>query len=524
VKPIAIYHCSIKIFSRGKGASAVAKSAYRAAEKIHNEYNGITSDYTHKTGVVHTEILLPDHAPIEYQDRAILWNAVEKCERYKTAQLAREIEISLPVELSREQNIILAREYVQKYFVDKGMCADLCIHDPKGDNPNPHAHIMLTMRPIEKDGTWGAKSKSEHILDDNGERIKLSNGNWKSVKVPTVDWNEQTKAEEWRSAWADILNEHLEKHGHAEKVIQSSDGKSVTISNKVDHRSYERQGIDKVPTIHMGVAASQMEKKGIRTDKGNRNREIADINKEIRQTKARIKKVKTWLYAQPIINPPTFLSIMQPVADVKNQQCKWQKIADLKTRAKLLVFLQENNITDMDNFVRKVTKVNEDLLAVSDEIKRADRRIETLATHLEHCENRKLHKTIYDKYKALTPKKDTAAMNSLNPFTKKKAVADYDAAVAKQEAFYDKHSAEIETYKTAQDYLKAVLNGRTEIPTGAWKKEQTDLAKHRYSLGEKFYAIKDEIRMTEVVKKGIDSLLHDVVRDRQHTRTQGVDR
>jgi len=246
VKSIAIYHCSIKIFSRGKGASAVAKSAYRAAEKIHNEYNGITSDYTHKSGVVHKEILLPDHAPIEYKDRAVLWNAVEKCERYKTAQLAREIEISLPVELSREQNIILAREYVQKYFVDKGMCADLCVHDPKGDNPNPHAHIMLTMRPIKQNGTWGVKSKSEHILDDNGERIKLSNGNWKSVKVPTVDWNEHTKAEEWRCAWADILNSHLEKHGHAEKAVRSADGEIIlsrdgsplTTSNKVDHRSY----------------------------------------------------------------------------------------------------------------------------------------------------------------------------------------------------------------------------------------------------------------------------------------------
>jgi len=507
VKSIAIYHCSIKIFSRGKGASAVAKSAYRAAEKIHNDYNGITSDYTHKLGVVHKEILLPDHAPIEYKDRAVLWNAVEKCERYKTAQLAREVEISLPVELSREQNIILARAYVQKHFVDKGMCADLCIHDPKGDNPNPHAHIMLTMRPIEKDGTWGQKSKSV-----NGK------------KVPTVDWNEQTKAEEWRSAWADILNSHLEKHGHAERIIRTSDGKQQTISNKVDHRSYERQGVDKVPTIHMGVAASQMEKKGIRTDKGNRNREIADINKEIRQTKARIKKVKTWLYAQPIINSPTFLSIMQPVADVKNQQNKWQKIADLKTRAKLLVFLQGNNITDMEHFVNKVTIINDDLLTVSDEIKKTDRRIETLATHMEHCENRKEHKAVYDKYKSLTPKKDTAAMNSLNPFTKKKAVADYDAAVAKQQAFYDKHSVEIETYKTAQDYLKAVLNGRAEIPTQKWKNEQADLAKVRYSLGEKFYAIKDEIRMTEVVKKGIDGLLNDATKDVERSRVQGKER
>ena len=128
VKPIANFHHSIQIFSRGKGASSVAKAAYRAAELIHNEYNGITSDYTHKPGVVHKEILLPDHAPAEYSDRAVLWNAVEKCERYKTAQLAREIELSLPVELTLEQNIILAREYVQQ-FVSAGMCAEVTVNE-----------------------------------------------------------------------------------------------------------------------------------------------------------------------------------------------------------------------------------------------------------------------------------------------------------------------------------------------------------------------------------------------------------
>jgi len=177
----------------------------------------------------------------------------------------------------------------------------------------------------------------------------------------------------------------------------------------------------------------------------------------------------------------------------------------------------------MEQFVNKVKKINEDLLAVSDEIKKVDRRAETLVTHLMHCENRKQHKIIHDKYKALTPKKDNAAMNSINPFTKKKAVADHDAAVAKQETFYEKHSVEIETYKTAQDYLKAVLNGRTEIPIQTWKKEQTDLAVHRYSLGEKFYTIKDEIRMTEVVKKGIDNLMQDAIRDVERSRAKGTE-
>ena len=132
---MAIYHLSIKIVSRGKGASAVAGAAYRAGEKILNQYDGIEHDYTRKGGVVHTEILLPDHAPRDYADRAILWNAVEKIEKAKNSQLAREIELALPVELTEEQNINLVREYVNCHFVSAGMCADICIHDNRRLRP-----------------------------------------------------------------------------------------------------------------------------------------------------------------------------------------------------------------------------------------------------------------------------------------------------------------------------------------------------------------------------------------------------
>ena len=489
MNPIANFHHSIKIFSRGKGASAVAKSAYRAAELIHNEYNGITSDYTRKSGVIHKEILLPDHAPAEYKNRSVLWNAVEKCERYKTAQLAREIEISLPVELTQKQNIILAHEYIQQ-FVNAGMCADLYVHD-KGDR-NPHAHIMLTMRPIEKDGSWGQKSYSI-----NGK------------KVPTVDWNEQTKAEEWRKTWADIQNQHLQKYG---------------FDVRVDHRSFERQGIDKVPTIHMGVAASQMEKRGIRTDKGNRNREIADINKEIRQTKARLRKVKTWLYSQPIQNPPSFIDVMDKIAKARNLNSHWQKIASLQAQAQILIFLQDNNITDMEHFVGKVTLMNEELKDVSDEIKSADKRLETLALHLAHCENRKQPKGIYDKYKSLAPKADTAAINSLNPFTKKKAITEHEAAKEKQNAFYEKHSVEIEAYKDADDYLRTVLNGRAQIPISTWQSQQKEMTAKRFALAEKFYGIKDEIKSAEVLRRSMEELIQGEPRiENQKIKSKGAE-
>lgn len=192
---MAIYHCSIKIISRGKGKSAVAAASYRSGEKITNDYDGITHEYTHKGGIVHTEILLPQHAPREYLDRAILWNAVEKIEKAKNSQLAREVELALPVELLREQNISLVRDYVKINFVDSGMCADICIHDKK--DGNPHAHILLTMRPFNKDKSWGDKQRKEYILDKNGNKIyDPKKRQYKCKSVPATDWNEQTKAEE----------------------------------------------------------------------------------------------------------------------------------------------------------------------------------------------------------------------------------------------------------------------------------------------------------------------------------------
>ncbi len=181
---MAIYHLSIKIISRGKGKSAVAAAAYRAGEVIKSECDGIVNDYTRKRGVVHTEVILPENAPAEYAGRAALWNAVEMGERNKNAQLAREIEVALSAELTLAQNRELVRQYCQRYFVDKGMCADICLHD-KNDG-NPHAHIMLTVRPIASDGTWGAKSKKEYVLDENSERVQQKNGDFKTYKVSTV--------------------------------------------------------------------------------------------------------------------------------------------------------------------------------------------------------------------------------------------------------------------------------------------------------------------------------------------------
>jgi len=477
---LAIYHLSIKIISRGKGRSAVAAAAYRAAEIIQSEYNGVTHDYTRKGGVVHTEILLPKYASEEYSNRAVLWNAVEMAERNSNAQLAREIEISLPMELTREQNISLAREYVQRNFVDKGMCADVCIHD-KGDG-NPHAHIMLTLRPFNEDGTWAAKSKKEYILDDNSERITLKSGVFKTRKICTVDWNERDRAEEWRAAWADTVNQYLEQNNIAERI---------------DHRSYERQGVEQIPTVHMGVTASQMEKRGIATKRGKMNREIADMNRELRQIKARIKKVKTWLYAQPLSNPPTMVSVMSNITDAQNLNTRWKKISNLKTQAHVLIFLQHNHISDMVQLVGRVTQISEDLQTVSEKIKKVDRRMNTLKQHLTQCENLKQHRAVYKKYKSLDPKKS--------------------------DAFYDKHFQEIRLYESAKKYLDAVLNGRKDIPVKVWRSEQTKLTAERFSLCEDYYRLKDETRSVELLRKGAENIMRQEQREQRPRRAQNVE-
>ena len=163
-----IYHFSAQIISRSNGSSSVGSAAYRSGEKIEDERTGIIYDYTRKKGIEHTEIMTPIDAPEWANNRAKLWNEVEKREKSKNSQWSREINIALPKELSLEKQIELTREFVKDTFVDKGMVADIFIHDNK--KGNPHAHIMLTMRPFEN-GTWGAKSNKEYILNKKGAKF-----------------------------------------------------------------------------------------------------------------------------------------------------------------------------------------------------------------------------------------------------------------------------------------------------------------------------------------------------------------
>ena len=203
---MAIYHCCVKIIGRSSGRSSVAAAAYRAGQKMTNERDGITHDYTRKIGVAHSEIMLPSHAPSEYNDRAQLWNAVEKIERRLDSQTAREVEVALPIEFSLDDNIQLVRNYIADNFTDKGMCADYSIHDNAN---NPHAHILLTMRDVSPSGF------------ENKNR----------------DWNNKNLLEQWRENWANECNRALVEMG---------------VQSRIDHRSLEAQGVERMPTIHVG--------------------------------------------------------------------------------------------------------------------------------------------------------------------------------------------------------------------------------------------------------------------------------
>ena len=316
---MAIYHNAVSIGSRGSGQSACASSAYISCSVVYNDYDGIQHDYTRKGGLVWEQIFLPPMAPPEWQDRETLWNAVESAEKAKDNRLSRMHVVALPVELSKDEWISLLTEYVQTQFVSDGMCVDVAIHDTDGHNP--HAHIMTTLRPLNPDGTWQHKTEKEYICIRNGEEHGFTaaefkearNDGWqkqylylvgkKKVYIPaaegealgyeraskyakstkygrqnpiTARWNSEEQLQKWRIAWEDIVNYHLEHTGSEERI---------------DHRSHAERGLDEKPTIHEGVAAWIMEKKGEVSDRCELNRQIRQDNRLIRELKALIKKL-----------------------------------------------------------------------------------------------------------------------------------------------------------------------------------------------------------------------------------------
>ena len=485
VIPIAIYHCNISIISRGKGKSAVAAAAYRSGEKITNEWDGETHDFTRKRGVVHTEILLPPHAPPSFSDRAALWNSVELYEKAGNAQLAREIDAALPIELSREEQIRLVREYCSSQFVSKGMCVDFAIHDT--DSGNPHCHIMLTMRPLDERGAWAAKSKKEYDLDENGERIRLPSGRYKTHKVDLTGWNDKGNALLWRKAWADISNAYLERAGHPERI---------------DHRSNAERGIDELPTVHMGVAACQMEKKGIATEKGELNRNIQKANRLIREIRAQIGKLKEWIGElfkaretapeQPPQSPGLanllmkYLSVQREKSRKYSQSWQRQHAADeLKTVAKAVNYLSEHSISTLAELDAALSSVSDQADAIREGMKTAEKRMKELQKLIEYGKNYNEYKPIHDELKKLK-----------NGWT------------SKRDKYEETHRAELTLWNAASRYLHANLpKGTKSLPIAEWEKEYATLSGQRTAEYTKLKETRAEVAELHNIRKCVDIAL-----------------
>ena len=316
---MAIYHLEAKVVSRGAGRSACAASAYMSCSAIYNDYDGVQHDYTRKQGLVWEHVFLPDCAPAEWQDRAMLWNAVEEAEKTKDSRLAREFVVALPIELGKLDWINLLSKFIYQQFVNEGMCADVAIHDTDGHNP--HAHILLTVRPLNENGTWQHKTEKEYLCVKDGEERGFTAAEFKEAQkdgwgkqypykvgkkkvymAPSVAeaqglervskypkstkygrqnpiserWNSDEQLLIWRAAWADEVNRCLEQKG---------------LDEQIDHRSFADQGKDEQPTIHEGVAARAMEKKGIVSDRCELNRQIRRDNALLRQLKAEVQKL-----------------------------------------------------------------------------------------------------------------------------------------------------------------------------------------------------------------------------------------
>jgi len=316
---MAIYHLEAKVISRGAGRSAVAAAAYMSCSQILNDYDGVQHDYTRKQGLVWQQIFLPEYAPAEWSDRSTLWNAVEENEKTKDSRLAREFVVALPIEMDKAEWQALLTEFIQDNFVADGMCADVCIHDTDGHNP--HAHIMVTVRPLAENGQWQYKTEKEYLCVRDGDEMGFTGAEFKQAqkegwekqyqykvgrkkeymspsaaeaagyervsKTPkstrfgrqnpiAARWNSDEQLVLWRSAWADVTNRYLERIG---------------ADARIDHRSHADRGILEQPTIHEGVTARAMEQQGFIADRCEMNRQIKADNALLRELRSIYEKI-----------------------------------------------------------------------------------------------------------------------------------------------------------------------------------------------------------------------------------------
>ena len=485
-------HFKIKISTRSKSPPTTASAAYQSGERLYDERTHRTKNYDDKRGVIYTEIMLPDNAPREYADRNTLWNAVEWSETNWNAQMARKLHITLPRELSMDDNLKLIREYVQDQFVSQGMIADIAIHDPDPPNHNPHAHVMLTMRALDEQGHWLPKCHREYVLDENGDRIKGENGKWKFRKVFTTDWDNRDNAEKWRQAWEDIQNRYLEAADRPERISM---------------KSYERQGIDQIPTVHMGPAVTAMERRGIETNIGNLNREIKKTNALIAAIKRAIRKIKEWITE---VKEAIIEIDMQPkevlLVDLLIQRFNERKeerretfssygqqrgsVKDLQRLAEITAYMREKNVLSVADLDSRIEEISAAAQPTRDQIKAVTAKINTLRKLLEYGDRRDKLSPVHDQYLKIHWK-------------------------GRKEKFQKEHKAELDAWSQADRYLRKYLPDQP-YNANVVNTELSSLNTQLDELNARLRPYQEETQMLKDIKYLVKDLIPELEPEREN--------
>ncbi len=470
-------HYRIKISARSKSPPATAQAAYQSGERLYDERTHRTKCYTEKRGVVFTEIMLPDNAPKEYADRNTLWNAVEKAETSWNAQTARRIEIALPKELPLESSIGMIRENCREQFVSRGMIADIAIHDPDPPNHNPHAHVMLTMRAMDEQGRWLPKCRREYELDAEGKRIRDGNGKWKFRKVFTTDWDDRGNAEKWRQAWEKIQNRYMEEAGRSERVSM---------------KSYDRQGVEQIPTVHMGPSVTAMERRGIRTDIGNLNREIKRVNALIASIRRGIARIREWLAG---MKEAVSELEMEPkevtLADILTERfAEWNNSSKDPVRfAELTAHLKDAGIVSVADLDRRTGEVGEAGGAVWERIKSVRRKIRDLEKLIRIAERKEQLDPVHDQYLQIHWKK-------------------------RREKFAEKNRAELEEWNKIDRLVRKNLPDRP-FGTDVLQKELDSLNAQMGDLSEDLFPYQKEMLVLRDLRKYVKKLIPELEPERE---------
>lgn len=482
---MALYHFHVTQIKRSEGRTAVASAAYRAGEKLQNLWDGETYDYTRKGGVILSEIMLPEYAPARLSDRYTLWNEVEQVERNYNAQLAYSFDIALQNEFSLEENISLAREFITRYFVSDGMIADFAVHQPdreKGGIPNPHVHVLVPIRPLNADGTWGAKQRRVYRLDQDGNRIRKENGRWAFDAVPATNWGKPETLERWRAAWADMVNDRLAQKG---------------LDCRIDHRSYVDQGLDLIPTVHEGPHIRKMEQKGIRTEKGELNRWIRSTNRMIRKVRAAIVALKEWMQAvKEVLKEPQDLYLEQLLIEantMRNQTAMTYgrgkdqaKVKNLKRFIEGCTYLHQQGILTLTDFEHHLSSVSEEVEAHKESMGQKQQRMRELQQLLEDAVTYRELKPVFDEMKK----------------------GKYRFAKTR-EKYRTEHEGELRRFHMVRRRLTEKGVAQEPFPTQAWQREFSELSAQRKAEYQAYRLIQKELTLLHRIKGDVDRVLRE---------------